>query len=281
MASLLGTLMRVLACETLPFERGRLPFYRGLGVRQRSGALSLTCHGVNQGPCGPVVASTAFPACPQAGRALPAPCWARALWNNLGRTLSESVGPNNYPASWGMEPMDLLTEHGPQDGGSPSLPFEPEALTNLLEFAKELLMLEVGGPDRGGNTTFAQRRRGASLKDAFALSCLLVFEGAVGPKSARQRQFYSTSALSTFEHFVSLAHEWAVGPGVPRSWALGPDPIRKAIATRVAWLKLFKVAGCSDAESFNTLPAEAQEAAVRKLRPQERRRLIPAAAPLI
>ena len=59
------------AAKPLPSGRERLPFYPDLQVRQRTGALSLTCHGDDQGPCGPVVASTAFPACPQAGRALP------------------------------------------------------------------------------------------------------------------------------------------------------------------------------------------------------------------
>jgi hypothetical protein len=42
-----------------------------------------------------------------------------------------------------------------------------------------------------------------------------------------------------------------------------------------------KAARCVDADAFNALPLESQDAAARKLKDKDRMRLIPAAAPLI
>lgn len=187
----------------------------------------------------------------------------------------------SVPDHWVMEPLDLLTPTGEEGRLRPRWECHPEALIGLLEFAQEALLLEAGGPDRGGKTTFVQRRRRSSLRDAFALSCLQIYEEAVGPKSGRQCQFPGVSEPSSFERFVSLAHEWAIDPEAPPDWALGPDPIRKAIATQRAWQKLMKAARCVNADAFNALPFELQDAAARKLKDKDRMRLIPAAAPLI
>lgn len=180
------------------------------------------------------------------------------------------------PSVW-----DPLSSHTPSaDPGMTSRwVCRPVPLIELLALAQEALEVEIGGRNLGGHAPFAQRRRRASLKDAFAFTCLLIYKKAVGPKAARQRQFYPSSNPSSFESFVTLVHAWVVGPNAPKEWTLGPDPIRKAIATQRAWQKLFKAAGSKDEEAFNALPQEAQEAAERKLTDKVRRHLT--ARPLI
>ena len=180
-----------------------------------------------------------------------------------------------------LESRSLTVELDP-DGDASHWIVRPQALLELLEWAQEALLLEAGGQDRGGNTSFAQRRRKSSLKDAFALSCLLIYEKAVGSKSARQGLTVRRENDPTpFEKFVALVHEWIVGADAPRDWALGPDPIRKAIHTVRAWQKLFKATGTDSAESFYALPLKDREAALRLLKPKERTCLAPAAPPLI
>lgn len=158
----------------------------------------------------------------------------------------------------------------------------PEPLLELLALAREALAAEVGGPNLGGHAPFEQRRRRASLKDAFAFTCLRIYERAVGSKTARQGDALRRDLNeASFDHFVALVHRWVVGPGAPPSWEPGVGPIRKAIATQRAWQKLLKVARCKDEDAFNALPLDDQKAASRKLPEKVRRRLTPPAPPLI
>jgi hypothetical protein len=148
--------------------------------------------------------------------------------------------------------------------------------------ALEALEAEIGGRNLGGHASFTQRRHKASLKDAFALTCLLIYEKAVGPKSARQGGTHRRHLDEmSFDRFVERVHEWVAGPDAPPDWTPGLEPIRKAIATQRAWQKLFKAASCRDEDAFLALSEEAKEAAARKLPEKVRRRLVPPAPPLI
>lgn len=184
----------------------------------------------------------------------------------------------SLPGDWCMDPMDTAV---PETGQSRWV-CRPVAVLELLDWAMDALLLEVGGSDRGGRTTFYQRRRRASLRDALAFSCIVVFEGVVGMKSARQSQSRLLRANPTvFEKFVGMVHALAVGGKGPKEWALGPDPIRKAIATQRAWQRVFKCAGVRDGEAFDALQEGAQRAAIAMLKPRDRRLLIPAAPPWV
>jgi hypothetical protein len=183
------------------------------------------------------------------------------------------------PPVWDpLDPHTLST--GP---GTPSRRVcRPALLIKLLALAQEALEAEIGGRNLGGHARFAQRRRTASLKDGFALTCLLIYEKAVGPKSAQQGEARRRDLNThSFDHFVALVHRWVAGPDAPGEWEPGIEPIRKAIAIRQARRKLLKVAGCVDDDAFKALPLEAQRAAARKLPDKVRRRLTPAARPLI
>lgn len=182
------------------------------------------------------------------------------------------------PADWCTDPMDAVVK----EAGQPRWVCRPAAVLELLDWATDALLLEAGGSDRGGRTTFSQRRRHASLRDALAFSCIVVFERAVGAKSARQSQSRWRGAKPTlFEEFVGRVHALAVGGEGPQDWVLGPDPIRKAIATQRAWQRLFKCAGVHDGEAFGALQEGAQRAAVAMLKPRDRRLLSPAAPPWV
>jgi hypothetical protein len=158
----------------------------------------------------------------------------------------------------------------------------PEPLLELLALAREALEVELGGPNLGGHASFQERRRRNSLKDAFAFTCVRIFEKAVGPKTARQGDALRRDLNETsFDHFVALVHRWVAGPDAPPEWEPGLQPIRKAIATQRAWQKLLKAAKCRDEDEFNTLPLEAQQAAIRKLSEKVRLHLTPPAPPLI
>jgi hypothetical protein len=147
-------------------------------------------------------------------------------------------------------------------------------LLELMGFAEEALLLEVGGADRGGRTTFTERRRKDSLRDAFAFSCVVAFERVIGPKSARQSQtFRRTVRPTVFERFIVMVQVAAVGGEIPRELALGPDPVRKAIKVQRAWQKLFQAAGVPNGSAFGALPEEARLAAQRRLKPQIQVRL--------
>jgi hypothetical protein len=158
----------------------------------------------------------------------------------------------------------------------------PEPLLELLALAREALEVEVGGPNLGGHASFEERRRRSSLKDAFAFTCVRIYERAVGPKTARQGDALRRDLNETsFDHFVALVHRWVAGPDAPPEWEPGLQPIRKAIATQRAWQKLLKAAKCPDEDAFNALPLEVQQAAVRKLPEKVRLHLTPPAPPLI
>lgn len=157
----------------------------------------------------------------------------------------------------------------------------PTPLIQLLEIATEALELELEGPNQGGHSPFAQRRRKTSLKDAFTLSCLRIYEAAVGAKSARQSQYYGISSASSFESFVAMTHTWIVGVHAPDEWKPGRDPIRKAIRIQRAWQKLLTVAGCMDEDEFNAMPPEMQMAAAQKLPEEAQKRLRTSAPPLV
>ena len=188
------------------------------------------------------------------------------------------IMPMSFPAGWTIDPMDLVIA----DVGRPKWECHPAAVMELLGYAREALLLEVGGTDRGGRTTLAQRSRRASLRDALAFSCIVVYERVVGPKSARQSQSGRRSAnRKLFEEFVSKVHVLAVGGDGPRDWSLGPDPIRKAIATQRAWQKLFRAASVIGPDDFNALPLEVQQAAASRLKPREQQRLKPSAPPWV
>lgn len=159
---------------------------------------------------------------------------------------------------------------------------QPGPLLELLALAQEALESEIGGRNLGGHAPFEHRRRRASLKDAFAFTCLRIYEKAVGPKSARQGDALRRDLNeASFDHFVALVHRWVTGPEAPISWEPGVGPIRKAIATQRAWQKLLKMAKCKDEDAFNALPLEDQKAAARKLPEKVRMRLTPPAPPLI
>jgi hypothetical protein len=158
----------------------------------------------------------------------------------------------------------------------------PGPLAELMTLAREALEVEIGGPNPGGHAPFEQRRRRTSLKDAFAFTCLRIYEKAIGPESARQGDALRRDLNeASFDHFVAMVHRWVAGPGAPPGWEPGVEPIRKAIATQRAWQKLLKVSKCKDESAFNALPLEVQQAAARKLPDSVRRRLTPPAPPLI
>lgn len=188
------------------------------------------------------------------------------------------IAPLGPHAGWTVDAMDMVMP----DTGRPKWECRPTAVLELLGYAQEALLLEVGGPDRGGRTTITQRLRRASLKDALAFSCIVVYERVVGAKSARQSQSGRRSASrKLFEIFVSQVHALAVGGDGLQDWSLGPDPIRKAIATQRVWQKLFRTAGAVDHDGFNAIPLEDQQAAASRLKPKERRRLTPVAPPWV
>jgi len=214
----------------------------------------------------------------EAGGAYFAPPVLRKKAMAVGVPSHFQVAPLDLPTDWTMDPMDEVMP----DTGRSKWECRPAAVMELLGHAREALLLEVGGSDRGGKTTFAQRRRRASLRDALAFSCIVVYERVVGPKSARQSQSVRRGASQTlFEDFVSKVYALAVGGDGSRDWSLGPDPIRKAIATQRAWQKLFRAAGVVGSGDFNALPLEAQQAAASRLKSRERQRLKPAAPPWV
>lgn len=156
-------------------------------------------------------------------------------------------------------------------------------LAELMAFAKEALLLEVDGPDRGGGSTFAQRRLGTRPKDSFAMGCVMVYEEVVGLDTAKQsnaeRRSMGREARTEFEEFCCLVGDLAVGPGVSSEWRIGLAPFRHAIATSRAWLALYKTAGCKDAASFDALSLQDQVLAREALPEKVRSRLVPEAPP--
>jgi hypothetical protein len=192
------------------------------------------------------------------------------------RILPNGVPEHFQPAPLGLPPpleVDPLDRKRTMTD-TPAWAPKPGPLLELLGFAEEALFLEAGGADRGGRTTFTDRRRNCSLRDAFAFSCVVTFERALGPKSARQSQTLRRAIQPTiFERFIALVQEAAVGGEVPREWALGPDPVRRAIKVQRAWQRLFQAAGVADGSAFGSLPEEARLAAQRRLKPQIQARL--------
>lgn len=207
-------------------------------------------------------------------------CWLEAGGASLApppqqpRALSEGVPAHFQPARPGglqAFELDLLDT---QRAGAPAWTPRQGPLLELIEFAVETLLLEAEGGDRGGRTTFAERCRKASVRDAFALSCVVVFERVVGPKTARQGQTWRRATRPTlFEDFVQRVQEAAVGGPTPRRWALGPDPLRKAIRLQRAWQKLFKAAGVPDGAGFCELLEEVRKAALNQMPDAVRARL--------
>ncbi|HJW71328.1 MAG TPA: hypothetical protein VJ486_00610 [Geothrix sp.] len=189
--------------------------------------------------------------------------------------------PSNVPDHFQPAPLGILRglETDPLDRKRPTTDApawtpKPGPLLELLGFAEEALLLEAGGADRGGRTTFSERRRNCSLRDAFAFSCVVTFERALGPKSARQSQtFRRRIKPTTLEQFIVLVQEAAIGGEVPKEWALGPDPLRRAIKVQRAWQKLFQAAGVADGSAFGSLPEDARLAALQCLKPQIQARL--------
>ena len=192
------------------------------------------------------------------------------------RILPNGVPDHFQPAPLGLPPpleVDPLDKMRPMTD-TPAWTPKPRPLFELLGFAEEALFLEAGGADRGGRTTFTERRRKCSLRDVFAFSCVVAFERALGPKSARQSQtFRRVIQPTTFERFIALVQEAAVGGEVPREWVLGPDPVRRAIKVQRAWQKLYQAAGVADGSAFGSLPEEARLSAQRRLKPQIQARL--------
>ncbi len=192
------------------------------------------------------------------------------------RILLNGVPDHFQPAPLGLNPLlevDPLDRKRPMTD-TPAWTPKPRPLLELLGFAEETLLLEAGGADRGGRTTFNERRRNCSLRDAFAFSCVVAFERTLGPRSARQSQTFRREIKPTiFERFIALVQEAAVGGEVPRELALGPDPVRRAIKVQRAWQRLFQAAGVADGSAFGSLPEEARLAAQRRLKPQIQARL--------
>lgn len=204
-------------------------------------------------------------------RFTPPPRRASAL--SPGTPKHFQIAEIRFPAGWHLDPLDA------EDPATGRLKWawDSAALLGLLDFAKEALLIEVDGADCGGNTSFARRRGGASLKAALAFSCLQAFEDAVGPKSARQTQSNRLGSRRTkFEEFVGRVYRLALGAEAPRRLKLGPDPVRKAIVIQRAWQRLFKAAGVRDGEAYFSLSPEAQDAAVSRLTPKELARISPA-----
>lgn len=200
------------------------------------------------------------------------------------RILPSDVPDHFQPAAKGLPTpleVDPLERKRPMTD-APAWTPKPAPLLELLGFAGEVLFMEAGGADRGGRTTFTERRRKCSLRDAFTFSCVVAFERVIGPKSARQSQTYRRTIQPTvFERFVFLVQEAAVGGEIPREWVLGPDPVRRAIKVQRAWQKLFQVAGVADGSAFGSLPEEARLAAHRQLKPQVQVRLKQSVVPWV
>ncbi len=192
------------------------------------------------------------------------------------RILPSGVPAHFQPAAHSLPPpleADPMDRKHPMTE-APAWTPRPGPLLELLGFAKEVLLLEAGGPDRGGRTTFTERRRRSSLRDVFAFSCVLTFERSLGPKSARQSQTFRRSFQPTvFEQFLVLVQEAAVGGEVPKEWTLGPDPVRRAIKVQRAWQRLFQAAGVADGPAFGALSSETRAAALRQLKPHIQARL--------
>ncbi len=210
-------------------------------------------------------------------------CWAEADGACLAppprspRALPNGVPKHFQPAApWVRDPLleaDPLDRTRPKEV-VPAWRPKPGPLLELLGFAEEILLVDVGGADRGGRTTFVERRRKCALRDAFAFSCVVAFERALGPKSARQSQTPRRRWRPTvFEEFILKVQEAAVGGQIPKAWTLGPDPVRRAIKVQRAWQSLFKAAGVADGSAFGSLPEEARWAAQRRLKPQIQARL--------
>jgi hypothetical protein len=195
----------------------------------------------------------------QSGRHLGHPCGERGISDPMDGTLmSDGVEHRR----WRCKQLDLA---------------------ELMVFAREALLLEVDGPDRGGRTTFAQRRLGTRPKDSFALGCLMAYEEAVGLNTAKQsnaeRRSMGSKARTEFEAFCGLVSDLALGPDPRSEWRIGLAPFRRAIATSRAWLALYKAAGCKNAKSFDALPLEDQVLAREALPDKVRSRLVPEAPP--
>jgi hypothetical protein len=192
------------------------------------------------------------------------------------RSLPSGVPAHFQPASKGLPlplEVDPLDRKRPQ-AEAPAWTPKPGPLLELMGFAEEALLLEVGGADRGGRTSFMERRKRGSLRDTFAVSCVVAFERLLGPKSARQSQTFRRMVQPTlFERFIVMVQEAAVAGEVPREWTLGPDPVRRAIKVQRAWQRLFRAAGVTDGSAFGALPEEARLAAQRSLKPQIQARL--------
>lgn len=219
----------------------------------------------------------------------------KALWKAVGAAIflpppRQGPGLDGAPA-WLQIPTDLpawmladnftsLAED--QQGGWKC---EPAEMVALLDFAEEVFLLEVGGRDRGGKTTLAQRLMRSSAKDSFALSCLLLYERAVGASTARQTNSSKNagggSTGTPFEKFCVMVLTLAVGTKPEKDWKLGPDPIRRAIATNRAWLKLFQAAGCANSAEFHALPEGARQQALQQLSAATRKKLMPSAPPWV
>lgn len=200
---------------------------------------------------------------------------------NQGSGLPRRLRLQGLPQALVPDPLDSIEATDATHRPSPWI-CSPGPLAELMKVAREALEVEIGGPNLGGHAPFEQRRRRTSLKDAFAFTCLRIYEKAVGPKSARQGDALRRELNeASFDHFVAMVHRWVAGPGAPPGWEPGIEPIRKAIATQRAWQKLLKVAKCKDEDTFNALPLEAQRAAALKLPEKVRRRLTPPAPPLI
>jgi hypothetical protein len=179
------------------------------------------------------------------------------------------------------DPMDgLLLESGV---GHRRWSCNQQDLAELMAFAREALLIEVEGPDRGGRTTFSQRRLGTRPKDSFAMGCVMVYEETVGLNTAKQsnaeRRSMGPEARTKFEKFCCLVSDLAVGPDAKPEWRIGLAPFRQAIATSRAWLALYKAAGCKDAGSFDALSLDDKVLARQALPVKVRSHLVPEAPP--
>ncbi|MDP2874570.1 MAG: hypothetical protein Q8O00_00205 [Holophaga sp.] len=190
------------------------------------------------------------------------------------------------------DPLDAKAADGVSESQGPSWVCHPAELLELLNLAEEALLLEVSGPDRGGNTSFFKRRMKTSSKDSFAFSCLLIYERALGGTAKQTNSTkradrnhgespFESNFDTHFEEFIALVSDLAVGKDSQKDWKIGPDPIRRAISTARAWRKLYKASGCNDAAGFEALSPESRNHALDALSKRERMKLNPTSRPWV
>lgn len=108
-------------------------------------------------------------------------------------------------------------------------------LAELMTWAEEVLLLESGGEDKGGRTTFESQRRypRVGIKHHFAGACVVLFEIAAGPGSAHRTgdTEYVSIRRTPFEAFMKTANRYVTGQNAA-DWEPGQDVLKVVLRVR-------------------------------------------------